>query len=311
MFACYPDSPDFAAQTVQQHAAVALKRGEAATVGRWLDRLGTEVVHAHPLLCVQQAWVWYFANDIDRIAPLLLHAERHLGQRDDEQTSMSSDIAALRAWVAFRQGAFAAAISCFREALAHLPAQAHFQRGVNLMFLGDALQQVGDTRQAAESYAASIPLCREAGNTAAVLGATLKLATACRSLGALPRARAMLQQTFDDVEQSPPPPSIVYLHLGLGDVLYEQNDLDRAAEHIQAGLDLVQRKHTLIHVLPLLLLAHARICQARGDQAGARAALQQADEYPNVLTDARVQALAVLRRVQLWLQRGDLAAPPP
>jgi ATP/maltotriose-dependent transcriptional regulator MalT len=96
-----------------------------------------------------------------------------------------------------------------------------------------------------------------------------------------------------------PPPSIVYLHLGLGDVLYEQNNLDHAAEHVQAGLDLVQRRHTLTHVLPLLLLAQARICQAHGDQAGARAALQQADEHPNVLTNARVQALAVLRRVQL------------
>jgi LuxR family maltose regulon positive regulatory protein len=47
---------------------------------------------------------------------------------------------------------------------------------------------------------------------------------------------------------------------------------------------------------------------ARGNQAGARAALQQADEHPNVLTDARVQALFALRRVQLWLQQGDLAA---
>jgi LuxR family maltose regulon positive regulatory protein len=167
---------------------------------------------------------------------------------------------------------------------------------------------VGDTRQATDSYTASIPLCREAGNTAAVLGATLKLATAYRSLGALPQAHGVLQQAFAEVGQQSPPPSVVYLHLGLGDVLYEQNDLDRAAEHVQAGLDLVQRRHTLIHVLPLLLLAWARICQVRGDQAGARAALQQADEYPNVLTDARVQALAVLRRVQLWLQQGDLAA---
>jgi LuxR family maltose regulon positive regulatory protein len=181
---------------------------------------------------------------------------------------------------------------------------------VLLMFLGDALQQVGDTRNAADSYVASIPRCREAGNTAAVLGATLKLATTYRSLGALPHAHATLQQAFAEVgQQSPPPPSIVYLHLGLGDVLYEQNDLDRAAEHIQARLDLVQRRHTLTHVL--LLLAWARISQARSDQAGARAALQQADEYPNVLTDARVQALAAMRRVQLWLQRGDLAAPPP
>jgi LuxR family maltose regulon positive regulatory protein len=306
--ALHTGDSDFAAQTVQQHAAVALKRGEAATVGRWLDYLGAEVVHAHPLLCVQQAWVWYFANDIDRIAPLLLHAERHLDQHNDAHAGLSSDVAALRAWVAFRQGAFAAAISRFREALAHLPAQAHFQRGMHLMFLGDALQQVGDTRQATDSYTASIPLCREAGNTAAVLGATLKLATAYRSLGALPQAHSVLQQAFAEVGQQSPPPSMVYLHLGLGDVLYEQNDLDRAAEHVQAGLDLVQRRHTLTHVLPLLLLAHARICQARGDQAGAQAALQQADEHPNVLTDARVQALAAMRRVQLWLHQGDLAA---
>ncbi len=302
--------PVFAAQVVEQHAAPALRRGEATTVGRWLERLGPEVVQAHPRLALQQAWVYYFANDIARIEPLLARVEAPLDQVEaDRQTDMCGDVAALRAWVAFRRGAFAAAITRFREALAHLPAQAHFQRGVNLMFLGDALQQVGDTRQAADSYTASIPLCRQADNIAAMLGATLKLATVYRTLGELRRAHAALQEAWDAVQlQSPQPPSIVYLHLGLGDVAYEQNKLDQAAAHVQAGLELVRHRHTLTHLQPLLLPAQARLRQAQGDPAGARTALQQVDEQPQVQSDARVAALVTLRRVQIWLLQGDLAA---
>jgi len=90
------------------------------------------------------------------------------------------------------------------------------------MFLGDALQQVGNTRQAADSYTASIPLCRQADNIAAMLGATLKLATAYRTLGELRHAHATLEEAWDAVQsQSPQPPAIAYLHLGLANVTYE------------------------------------------------------------------------------------------
>jgi LuxR family maltose regulon positive regulatory protein len=302
--------PAFAAQTVEQHAATALRWGEATTVGRWLDSLGAEVVSAHPGLALQQAWVCYFANDIARIEPLLARVEALLDQvAAAQQSAMRGDVAALRAWVAFRQGAFTAAITCFREALACLPAQAHSQRGVNFMFLGDALQQVGETRQAAASYATSIPLCRQADNIAAVMGATLKLAMAYRTLGALRHAYAALQEAWAAVHtRSPQPPSIVYLHLGLGDVTYEQNELDQAAIHIQAGLELVWQRHTLTHVQPLLLLAQARLRLAQGDPAGACAILQQVDEEPQVQSDDRVAALVTLRRVQIWLLQGDLTA---
>jgi ATP/maltotriose-dependent transcriptional regulator MalT len=65
-----------------------------------------------------------------------------VGQHDDEHASISSDVAALRAWAAFRQGAFTAAISRFRKALVHLSAQAHFQRGMHLLFLHHTLTLV-------------------------------------------------------------------------------------------------------------------------------------------------------------------------
>jgi LuxR family maltose regulon positive regulatory protein len=77
---------------------------------------------------------------------------------------------------------------------------------------------------------------------------------------------------------------------------------------VQAGLELVRHRHTLTHVQPLLLLAQARLRQAQGDPAGARTALQQAEEQPQVQSDARVAALMTLRRVQIWLLQGDLAA---
>ncbi len=244
------------------------------------------------------AWSGWFEGM--QIVP---QAEQHTPEREQLQ----GDSAALRAWVAFRQGAFQQAAQGFQQALAVLPETASFQRGINLMFLGDAQQQLGDTRQAGASYQAALPWCRAAGNSVALLGATLKLATAYRAQGALRQARAVLQQAYDTL---PPqaPQSVVYLHLGLAEVCYEQDEREQAAAHVQAGLDLVQRRRTLTHVLPLLLLAQARLAQAAGDTAAARAALEQAGEHRQVLTDARVAALFALRQVQLWLLQGDLAA---
>jgi len=99
-------------------------------------------------------------------------------------------------------------------------------------------------------------------------------------------------------------------HVGVGDLLREQNDMDAAEEHLRRGMDRVAGALIVdADGVALGYLARARLQQARGDGAGALATLdgfvqlaRQRAFVPRLL-----QRGAALR-AQLALRHGDLAA---
>jgi LuxR family maltose regulon positive regulatory protein len=301
-----------AARLVAANALSMMTRGEVATVQDWLDALPQEIVRSHPRLCIDKAWTLHLTQRPDAIEPLLQDAERGLESSDlAEQEATSSwlgEVMALRAWVKRSQGDLSQAIELSHEALERLTEEQVFALCLNLVSLAGALRYVGDTAQAVQVLTDCIPLCQAAGNSLGVMADTYDLAELRVMQGHLYLAKAVLEDALqwaaEQGMQRMPATSMVYVKLG--DVLREQNDLQGAEDHLLAGIELSEGG--LAAVTGQAYLSLARLKQARGDAAGARNALQQAEQAVRGWETPEIVADMAAHRARLWLAQGNLPA---
>ena len=320
-----------AARLMGEHVTEKIMRGDISTVRDWLEPLPEEIIHAHPVLCFGKAWVHYFSLEYEAIEPLLQLAEqksneaRHAkeglraseGRRAKETFSAGlisiSDLLggtmALRAFIARQRGDSDAAIDFLRHSLAHLPKENVFARGMNTFFLANALYDKGDTKAASRLYPEAIALCLAAGNMLAATGATQSLATLQMMEGRLHEAKATLLKALVQLTapNKPPLQATSFLFLGLGKVLYEQNELEDAEKYLQQGINLFKPSRTLPAGLGYLKLAQVK--HALGDQEGARLALQQGQQvYRSMDAGSKGAVYVATHCVRCLLALGDLAS---
>jgi LuxR family maltose regulon positive regulatory protein len=96
------------------------------------------------------------------------------------------------------------------------------------------------------------------------------------------------------------------VYVKLGDVLREQNDLQAAEDHLLAGIELSEGGLAVVSGQAYLSLA--RLKQARGDAAGARNALRQADQAVRGWDTPEIAAEMAAHQARLWLSQGNLPA---
>jgi LuxR family maltose regulon positive regulatory protein len=301
-----------AARLVAANALPMLMRGEVTTVQDWLEALPQEIVRSHPRLCIDKAWTLHLTQRPDAIEPLLQDAERGLESSNlAGQAATSSwlgEVMALRAWLKRSQGDLAQAIELSHEALERLTEENVFALCLNLVSLAGALRYVGDTAQAVQVLTDCIPLCQAAGNSLGVMADTYDLAELRVMQGHLHLAKEVLgdalQWAAEQGVQQMPATSMVYVKLG--DVLREQNDLQAAEDHLLTGIELSEGGLAVVSGQAYLSLA--RLKQARGDAAGARNALQQADQAMRGWETPEIVAEMAAHQARLWLAQGNLPA---
>ncbi|MGD8753765.1 MAG: LuxR C-terminal-related transcriptional regulator [Anaerolineales bacterium] len=301
-----------AARLVAANALPMLMRGEVATVQDWLDALPQEIVRSHPRLCIDKAWTLHLTQRPESIEPLLRDAEQGLESSDfADQAATSSwlgEVMALQAWVKRRRGELAEAIELSHEALKRLTEEHVFALCLNLVSLAGALRYVGDTDQAIQVLTDCIPLCQAAGNFLGVMADTYDLAELWVMQGHLHQAKAVLEDALqwaaEQGVQTMPATSMVYAKLG--DVLREQNDLQAAEDHLLVGIELSKGRLAVVSGQAYLNLAWLR--QARGNVAGARKALQQAEQAVQGWDTPEIVADIAAHRARLWLHWGNLPA---
>jgi ATP/maltotriose-dependent transcriptional regulator MalT len=122
--------------------------------------------------------------------------------------------------------------------------------------------------------------------------------------GGLRRAAEMCRQAIQLGGQSPP---VAPAHIELGALLYEWNDLESAARHLQIGIELSQRTGNLM-ILSDGYRTLAMLQPARGEKEAALATLQLAHQlaYEHEVTPL-TRARNAACHVQLALAAGNLA----
>ena len=289
-----------AAEFIGNKSVMMLRRGELMTLLGWLKALPDEVVYERPQLCRDYGWALTLTGQLGA-------ADTHLGQaeaavRGDD--ALLGTILVAQAYNLRARGDNLQAIERARRALSLLPQTDSLSRSLVALTLGLAHWYCGNLRDAEQAFIEVDQAAQHSRNHYARMTALTYLGVIQAIYGRLHRAAELCRQVIHLGGQSPP---VAPAHIELAALLYEWNDLESAAHHLQIGIELSQRTGNLM-ILSDGYRALAILQQARGEPNAALTTLQMAHQLAH---DHEVTPLTRMRNaachVQLALAQEHLA----
>ena len=304
-----------AARLVEQTRVAMITRDELNTLLGWLEALPDELVRSRPPLCLAYAWVLVLTGQVDAVEARLRDAELALDaggaepEGAEERARVLGEVAAARVEVARMRGDMPRAIELSHRALEILPDDSPLLRSVVALNLGSAYWIRGDTAAASRASSEAATLSRAAGNIYITLVALRGLALVQAAQGRL-RAAA---ETYHQAQQLATErgerflPAAGYARVGMGELLYEWNDLEKAERHLREGIELGERGGAAIMLIDgYVALSRVKLTQGDGDAAleAIRKAQQLVSRHNITLLAARLEA----QHARLCLALGDVRA---
>ncbi|MCB0192060.1 MAG: tetratricopeptide repeat protein [Anaerolineae bacterium] len=300
-----------------------LAGGEVNTVATWLDALPDAFIQTRPRLSLSKAWTLIVTNRWDEIGPYIHYAEENLApyathdaaQLPDEVLGMLGEIAALKAMRASNQGEIAEAITLCQAALKQLPQENRVVRSILLLALGGIYVSAGDLELATETLLEAISISQAINGLVIAMSALANLAGLYKERGNIEQAIEIFKQATTSSStalskeryQSPKITTLnTWAYLGLAEIYYQRNELDKAQSYLDTGFELAQRGNFLGGNLVIAFIVQTLLTQARGDNAKALATIEQARNA--VVGEAPIESWIHAVEAWLWLVGGNFAA---
>ena len=240
-----------ATRLVERIAGSLVVRRYSKSLLNWVNQLSPETTQNFPMLCIWHAWATFFLGQSDAVEPILEIAEANRGKAPD--IPIRGYTTTVRAYLANLMGDFRQAIKLSRQALEQLSEAPSTKdtlifQGAALIWLGVNHRILGDIDTARDLFTEAVKLNEDAGSIYAALSAVAQSANIAVIQGRLHKAEEIYQEGFQIVkrwlnEQGEEQSSLVAageLHLGLGKLLYQWNDLPGAAPLIRRSVDLFE-----------------------------------------------------------------------
>ena len=300
---------DDAARLVEAHARPLLQRGDLISLRRWIERLGEPLIRTRPRLALLHASALIMAGDMapiqarvadaEQALARLAHAPPDLGARSPRCAAISRCFMArsLKAW-RWRSSALA---TVPEETVAY---------GVAAYTLGDAQYWSGEVTQASATFARAVAVCRVHDNRAMANVALGGLGNSLIVQGRLREAAQIAQDglAVADREGAARVTTASNLHLNLGTLYYEWNDLEAALRHLRTAQEIgALGPYRMLQIA--VAEALARVHQARGDTDSAHAVLDEAEHLVSGTHDQARGALVAAHRLQVDLGTVGAASP--
>ena len=237
-----------ATRLVDGIAADLVVRAESHKLLKLVEQLPSDLCQGYPMLCIMHAWALLFMGQLERVEPALTVAEAN--QKNAPGVPNPGYVTTVRAYLANRQGDLLKSINLTEQALEEmsnaLPDRITLMfRGSAVIWLGVNHRHLGNLDEARQLFMEAAGINQKAGNYFAALASFEQLADLAMVRGQLHqvldlyRSGLKLAQNWKDTGGKPQGtlPVTAGLQLGLGTVLYQMNDLDSAAAHIQQSAD--------------------------------------------------------------------------
>src|SRR5829696_7299374 len=220
----------------------AWSRGEVPTVLRWLKALPPETSRRRPRLLLQHAMALALTGRPDDAESLLDEIEREVEAAGDDGRFLSGFASAVRSWCSRLRGDTPRAVELARNALSLLPDEAGGLRAFAAVVLGDTLWTTGDLESANEALAESAGIGRSVGHVYSTLSAMTLQARVQAERGRLRDAVETLHRArrFAEEQGIERLPAAGAIHIGMGALLYERDDLDGAERALETGVGLAE-----------------------------------------------------------------------
>lgn len=297
-------APDLAAAAIEARYLTAVRQIDGAALTAWLAHLPAHLIDTRPRLILADAWRALLELDLPA-----------LERRQPWLTAPPPNLApAIRAEAALLAGRFAlftqraeAAQADARAALAELPDDALFLRGLAWLNLGLAQRLTGDLSAAATALAEAAHYGRAADDASTFVSALIAQANVQQVQGDLSGAEHLFRQVAQSGSAPAALPLAELAPINLGWLYAEQNRLAEAVQWLEDGLALARRKRGQRGILDgSTFLALTRAMQ--GDRAGAEHALAEAQALADRLGPGVVSQIVAERRARTQLLLGDWSA---
>jgi LuxR family transcriptional regulator, maltose regulon positive regulatory protein len=314
-----------AAYLLNQYATYFLSRSELSTLIRYEEKLPRQVSEKCPALTVGKAWAYMLMHRTGDVDAILAAAERlasdpTVSLSEDEIRLINRHISTIGAFLLRLRGDLEQARSATEALLADIQADERMIRGLLRFNLGRIYSKQGFAERARKIMEEAYEDNYSAKNyyvTLAILANTGFLCSITDSLG-LARQKLEASLEFIQNEKLGLLPAAGYVYNQLGRVLYNQNELDDALEHLGRAAEL-GKDGDEPDIVCNALFASAWIHAIRGEAERALAAFSEADEierrspiaiYESDVAVERATIAFILNdmdRVEEWMQGADVA----
>ena len=274
---------DYAVEIILQNWLQVIYRGWPNQVLGWLEALPVQAVQEHPDLSMALAWTEWIRGQAQAAQVHSDEAqqayERWLALGKDpsrEWASIPGEVATLRAMAAVRFERFDAALEYSTQAIQMLSADKSHARafGLALMAQAAAMRESWKIEPAIETYYQVIEVLLQVGNLVALGASGIALGHLFQLQGRLAEAADFYRDLLARMGPNASSPAVGILQVGLGEVLYEQNDLEQAAALLRPVWNHMDRRG-FWELVAYSCLLQARLFRAAGQTGDAIAVLQE------------------------------------
>jgi ATP/maltotriose-dependent transcriptional regulator MalT len=307
------DDPERAAKLIELAAPAMQRARQESQLRSWLEALPAAVYEDRPVLAMALVGARMATGDADNLDRLLEIVDSWL-IRDDSPIvfddvayrRLPAMAAVHRAGLALLDGDVDGTIEHARRVRNLVGPDDHLQRGAAAALLGLAHWNLGDLDGARDGYIEAIA-CFELGDYLAdVMGCSLALADIQITQGRLGDAQRTFESALRHSADSPGLRGTADMHVGLGLLAIEHNDLDAAADHLLSSAELGEHMGLPQHPYRWRV-AMARLHEAQRDLDKALELLAQAEARYNTDYSPSVRPVSA-SKARIEVKRGDLDA---
>ncbi|MFC2029201.1 LuxR C-terminal-related transcriptional regulator [Chloroflexota bacterium] len=298
-----------AARLLDAVATTLVATSEFRALLRWIDALPEMMCHRFPRICLAHAWVLQFTYRLEAVEPVLALAEAAAESSTYPERLISANARAIRAYVARERGEYARSLELTHSVLDLLADDSSddtpLLRGAAVLNLGLVHILEGRVAAAGETLQQAVELNRAAQSPFAMLSSVTHLMRVRISQGQLHQAEALGQQGLGCVAEwraegaTRSGASAREVHQDMSRVLYEWNDLVKAAHHVRRATELEELGLVGQPVASYIMCAYVQ--QAQGNVDGALDYLQRIESYKATQRQSRIAPRIMSQIVQLEL----------
>jgi len=288
---------DYAVEIILQNWQQVIYRGWPNQVLGWLDALPAQAVQEHPGLSIALAWTQWIRGQFQAAQVHSDEAQQayerwlSLGKDSSQKWAfIPGEVATLRAMAALHFERFDAVLEHSTQAILILSTDKLHAAALGLALMAQAVA-LRDTGK----MALAIEVLLQVGNLVAVGGGGIALGRLLQVQGCLAEAADFYYNLLARMEPNASSPAVGVLQVGLGEVLYERNDLEQADALLRPVWKHMDRSGYR-ELVAYSCLLQARLFHAAGRTGDAIAILQEGADSLR-----RSDALDLLNEIQSLL----------
>ncbi|MFN2233636.1 MAG: LuxR C-terminal-related transcriptional regulator, partial [Anaerolineales bacterium] len=287
-----------ATHLISQESSGLLRRGENATLMRWVDLLPEENIQTNPALCLNCAWALALSGQEDQADSFLQIAENS----ENIPQELVGNLLTAKLHIARARHDHQRTIELSEQALSFIPEDRHEVRGVLNLNLGLAYWQTGQIKQAQQTLKEARFQSKKSKNHHAEL-------LACGLLGTIQAAQGNLHAAADilrnALEWGASYPASALAQMELGMLQVEWNQLDRAGQTLKQAITLAERTGN-IEIQGNAYRNWAVLMLAVGEIPESLAALEKAVQIAGDSAPPLTRGRNAAATVKVLLAQGDL-----